>query len=536
MRNANLKVKLTGSFMLMALIIIVGGGIGWWGVYSTYNDLKEIAGVYVPGIKALGIMNEAHTSLQKIEKNLLIPEVYGNEAEKTRQVKLMETYAGRADKAWKVYEPLPKTAEEAALWNQLKPAWETWKKENAQAIELAKNGKQEEAVALSTGKAREAFYGSQKLLDELIEVNDKAAQAMQQHAESMGGMYKTLTMGGSIVGSVLAVFLGLFLSGYITRPIHRAVEGIFEGAEQVAAASGQVSAASQSLAEGASEQASALEETSSSLEEMSSMTRQNADNAGQAKSMMEQARGILGTVDRNMTEMTRAIDEITQTSEETGKIIKTIDEIAFQTNLLALNAAVEAARAGEAGAGFAVVANEVRNLAMRAAEAAKNTSTLIENTITAVKGGNELTQRTQQSFRENMDIVVKIGSLVDEIAAASGEQAQGIEQINKAVTEMDKVTQQTAANAEESASASEQMTAQAAQLRQHVEGLVSLIEGERSSAGRVEASAPPPAGHKGALRINREFPKPKPSSVPSGRKTTRPEEVIPFEEGNFKDF
>jgi methyl-accepting chemotaxis protein len=483
-----LSVKLTGSFMLVALIIAVGGGIGWWGVSSTFRDLKEISDVHVPGIKALGIINEAHTSLQKIEKNLLIPEVYGNGAEKERQIKLVETYSARADKAWKIYEPLPRTSDEAALWNSLKPAWEAWKKDNGQVIELAKAGRHDEAVALSTGRARESFYASQKLLDDLIEANDKASRATQQSAETMGTMYKTLTLVGSIAGTLLAVFLGFFLSAYITRPINRAVAGISEGADQVAAASGQVSAASESLAEGASEQASSLEETSSSLEEMSSMTRQNADNAGQAKSMMGQARQVLDTVDRNMGNMARAIDEITHTSEETGKIIKTIDEIAFQTNLLALNAAVEAARAGEAGAGFAVVANEVRNLAMRAAEAAKNTSTLIENTITAVKGGNELTQLTRQSFQENMEIVAKIGNLVDEIAVASQEQAQGIEQINKAVAEMDRVTQSTAASAEESASASEQMTAQAAQLKQHVTELVSLVEGGKHRNDRTLAA------------------------------------------------
>jgi methyl-accepting chemotaxis protein len=482
-----LSVKLTGSFMLIALIIVVGGGIGWWGVTSTFRDLKQISDVHVPAIKALGIINEAHTSLQKYEKNVLIPKIYTSEAEMTRQIKLVEEYSGRAEKGWKIYEALPRTAEETALWDSLKPAWEAWKKDNAQVIELARAGKHDDAVALSATRAREAFYVSQKILDNLIEASDKATRATQQSAETMGSIYKTLTLFGSIVGSILAVFLGFFLSAYITRPINRTVAGISEGAEQVAAASGQVSAASESLAEGASEQASSLEETSSSLEEMSSMTKQNAENAGQAKAMMGQARQVLDTVDKNMGNMTRAIDEITHTSEETGKIIKTIDEIAFQTNLLALNAAVEAARAGEAGAGFAVVANEVRNLAMRAAEAAKNTSTLIENTIKAVKDGNELTQLTQRSFRENMDIVTKIGSLVEEIAAASQEQAQGIEQINKAVAEMDRVTQSTAASAEESASASEEMTAQASQLKQHVAEIVLLVSGEQSSTGHAHA-------------------------------------------------
>jgi methyl-accepting chemotaxis protein len=210
------------------------------------------------------------------------------------------------------------------------------------------------------------------------------------------------------------------------------------------------------------------------------MTKQNADNANQAKAMMAETKKIVEKVDSHMSKMAAAIAEITKTSEETGKIIKTIDEIAFQTNLLALNAAVEAARAGEAGAGFAVVADEVRNLAMRAAEAARNTNGLIENTIKAVKQGNELTSATREAFRENVIVAGKVGQLIDEIAAASQDQAQGISQINKAVSEMDKVTQETAAGAEESASASEELTAQAEQMKGYVSNLVAVIGGKAS--------------------------------------------------------
>ena len=195
------------------------------------------------------------------------------------------------------------------------------------------------------------------------------------------------------------------------------------------------------------------------------MTRKNAESANYSKSLMAEARQIVEKVNRSMNDMTSAISEVTKSSEETGKIIKTIDEIAFQTNLLALNAAVEAARAGEAGAGFAVVAEEVRNLAMRAAEAARSTSSLIENTITGIRNSNELTVMTQKGFQETVEITGKIGALIEEIAAASDEQARGIEQINVAISEMDKLTQRNAATAEESASASEEMSSQADQLK-----------------------------------------------------------------------
>lgn len=289
----------------------------------------------------------------------------------------------------------------------------------------------------------------------------------------------------AILISVLAVGLLMATAGWIlarstVRPIFQAADFLNRTAGEVTNAANQISSSSHSLAEGAAEQASSLEETSSSLEEMSSMTKQNADNANQAKTMMAETKKIVEKVDSHMGKMAGAIAEITRTSEETGKIIKTIDEIAFQTNLLALNAAVEAARAGEAGAGFAVVADEVRNLAMRAAEAAKNTNGLIDNTIKAVKQGNQLTSETQEAFRENVAVAGKVGQLIDEIAAASQEQAQGISQINKAVAEMDKVTQQTAASAEESASASEELTAQAEQMKCSVSDLVAVIGGKAS--------------------------------------------------------
>ena len=284
-----------------------------------------------------------------------------------------------------------------------------------------------------------------------------------------------------VIGGLIIVF-SFFKIGSIIKQLNRCIAGLTESSEQVRSASVEVSSSSQSLAEGTSEQAASLEETSSSLEEMSSMTKQNADHASQAKAMMAEANHIVQKVNRHMVDMAGAVGEITRSSEETGKIIKTIDEIAFQTNLLALNAAVEAARAGEAGAGFAVVADEVRNLALRASEAAKNTSYLIENTTKAVRKGNELTNSTQEAFKENAAISKKIAQLVDEIATASGEQAHGIVQVNTAMTEMDKVIQSTAASAEVSAAASEELSAQAEQMKVFVGDLINVIGGNSNTA------------------------------------------------------
>jgi len=331
---------------------------------------------------------------------------------------------------------------------------------------------------------------------------------------------------------VLTVVAVTFFARSITVPVTRSVKNLNDAADQVASASGQVSSASQSLAEGASEQAASIEETSSSLEEMSSMTKQNADNASTADKLMKESRQMVERANGSMTELTQSMEDISKASDETSKIIKTIDEIAFQTNLLALNAAVEAARAGEAGAGFAVVANEVRNLAMRAAEAAKNTSVLIEGTVKKVKEGSELVERTNAAFAEVSKSAAKVADLVSEIAAASHEQAQGIDQINKAVAEMDKVTQQTAANAEESASASEEMNAQAEQMKDIAAELMMLVGGRietRSSASA--ASAPSQAVLKKVLSF-------KGFGKKAGAKAdgVRPEAVIPLDDGDFKNF
>ncbi len=207
------------------------------------------------------------------------------------------------------------------------------------------------------------------------------------------------------------------------------------------------------------------------------MAKHNAENADQCNHVVQETKEIVANVMGHLKSMGEAIQRISQSSEETVKIIKTIDGIAFQTNLLALNAAVEAARAGEAGAGFAVVAEEVRNLAMRAAEAAKNTNALIDNTVKAVHVGNDLMEATQTAFQRNVEIAQRMDDLVSGIAAASREQVQGIEQVNGAVTEMERVAQQNAANAEESAATSERIGAQAEQIKGFVVQLGALAKG-----------------------------------------------------------
>ncbi len=297
----------------------------------------------------------------------------------------------------------------------------------------------------------------------------------------------------------LALLTGLIYAVISTkgtvRKLKSVIKGITDASNQVASSSSQVASTSQQLAEGASEQAAAIEETSSSLEEMASMARQNAENASQANQLMAEASRIARQANSSMDRLISSMADISNASEETQKIIKTVDEVAFQTNLLALNAAVEAARAGEAGAGFAVVADEVRNLALRAAEAARNTANLIERTVMKVYEGSNLVSRTGAEFREVASTVAKSGELVGEIATASQEQAQGIEQVNRAVADIDKVNQQNSASAEESASAAEALNAQSQQMRELVDGLVVLVGGHGDRSGNEESSFPRGKAH-----------------------------------------
>jgi hypothetical protein len=293
---------------------------------------------------------------------------------------------------------------------------------------------------------------------------------------------------GLLFAAGLGVGVAFWMTRSITKPLQRIIDVLSGGAEQVTSAASQVSQSSQELAEGASEQAASIEETSSSLEEMASMTRQNAEGAKQANTLAGETQDAAEEGNDKMEQMLQAINDVNESADETSKIIKTIDEIAFQTNLLALNAAVEAARAGEAGQGFAVVADEVRSLAQRAAEAAKTTAELIEGSKANTERSVSIVEEVAKSLGDMNEKAKKVNELVGEINAASQEQDQGISQINVAITQVDQVTQRVAANAEESASASEEMTAQAELLMESVIELLSMVQGKKEGAAHLQRS------------------------------------------------
>lgn len=544
MKKWGIGGKLFAGFGILALIILFGGMVGFYGVYTTENALDRVARSNLPAVYGLEMVAKSMAEMRKIELVLIYEmDVDTIKAQHQRLEKAQKEF----DEGWKTFEMVPRTQEEEALWKDFKGKFDVWKSINQNIVALLKQGyeKRAEAHELSFGKSRENYLLCETVLNKIIALNVKEADDFAGKTLTRAALSRYAALFGTLLGVALAIVFGFIIGRSITRPINRLIAGLSDGAEQVSSASGQVSAASQSLAEGSSQQAAALEETSASIEEMASMTSQNAENANSANTLMSETSRVVGDAEASMQSLTKAMREITASSEDMAKIIKTIDEIAFQTNLLALNAAVEAARAGEAGAGFAVVADEVRNLAMRSAESAKNTANLIDESITRIRNGSEIVTRTNDAFGKVTANAKKVGDLVGEIAAASHEQAQGVSQISKAIAEMDKVVQQNAANAEESASAAEELNAQATGMKEHVGELVVLVKGGDGVSAHAEGQSPEivkrggktlslaaTATHPGLPGVSGKNRK-----TPPGARIVKPAEVIPMDEKDeFKDF
>ena len=501
--------------------------IGWEITNSINSAIDEVIEPAIHkatqnnNIEALSQWTRVESGLdQDVVQNFLLQRIYAINLTKTEK-----------DAQWQAYqEQLKKSQAGLAEWTQLVNGDQSLEKtanEIKRSLEqYAATGKDFYNAVLTSRKADADMAVSVKsVVDNMNVLKTTLEEKIDSVTASTNVFLMVLIAAGVVVGVVLAIVI----TRSIVKPINQIIQDLTDGAQQVAAASTQVSSASQSLAEGATEQAAGLEETSSSLEEMSSMTRQNADNAQQANLLASETSKSANEGVSSMAHMNRAIEEIRASSDETAKIIKVIDEIAFQTNLLALNAAVEAARAGEAGKGFAVVAEEVRNLAIRSAEAAKNTSSLIEESVKNAQNGVGISVEVTRVFEEIVQKIDRTSNLISEITAASQEQAQGIDQVNTAVGQMDKVTQQNAANAEESASASEELSAQAEQMNSVVQRLVSLVTG--TSEKDLSVSSYSKAGSLGTSdRLYHQIAR----SIPSTSQNTPAETVSTGKD--FNDF
>jgi methyl-accepting chemotaxis protein len=368
---------------------------------------------------------------------------------------------------------------------------------------------------------RDLLQGINHTLDAVVAPISEAAAVLDKVADRD----LTIRMQGEYKGEFAKMKNALNAA---IRQLQEALTEVVAGAEQVDVASSEISSGSQALAQGASEQAISLQEMSSSLQEMASMTKQSAANAKEAKSMVDGARASAEKGMDSMSRLSQAIGKIKESSDQTGKIVKTIDEIAFQTNLLALNAAVEAARAGEAGKGFAVVAAEVRNLAMRSAEAAKSTASLIEASAKNAEGGVAINQEVLKNLQEISVQVKKVSEVMAEIAAASAQQSQGVDQITTAVGQMNQVTRQTAASAEESASAAEELLSQSAEMKSLVASFKLTNAGE--SMRGAETAPPRSSGVRVASKAELDRGKGKTTA-----KRLEAEKLVPFHDDDDDD-
>ncbi|MGN6371031.1 MAG: methyl-accepting chemotaxis protein [Phycisphaerae bacterium] len=361
------------------------------------------------------------------------------------------------------------------LETSYRPAAEFYDLCNTQLIHAVQSHDQKAVDALLSGPLREKYEAHRAAIDKVVDLANQETSDIEANTRHVFAVSMTI-----LWSFIATIFFGSIVCGWLIRrsivkPLSQLAGTLRSGAEQVASAANQVSTASQSLAKGASQQAASLEETSAALEQMTSMSRKTSETASQADTLASESGAAIAEGETAVKRMSTSIREIQQSAEETAKILKVIDEIAFQTNLLALNAAVEAARAGEAGKGFAVVADEVRNLAMRCAEAAKNTTQLIEKSAENARNGTTTATEVQTALSRITQSSTKVQSLVVEIAAGNKEQAQGITQVGTAVTSIDQVTQSNAASAEESAAASEELSAQANTFKTAVDELAHII-------------------------------------------------------------
>lgn len=479
-----LGTKLISGFLAVAVITLIVGYVGFWGTNRMLGHIEVLGMNCLPSVESSVTIDGTMEKIGGVINGLLNPNL--TREERQQEYAEIDGAFSELKKSCGVYESISHSAEETRLWREFVAAHDEWKMEADKYLQISRgleNTGAGKAEQLYDEMGKQARYVASKkdhamtMLDRIVTMNEENAKEADTQSDNDGATVKTASVIGMLLGFALALGLGFIISRGISRPLNRIIEGLSLGAEQVGSASEQVASSSQSLAEGASEQASSLEETSSSLEEMSSMTKQNAENARQCNTLSVEASNAADKGTSAMQGMARAMQDIKKSSDETAKIIKVIDEIAFQTNLLALNAAVEAARAGEAGKGFAVVAEEVRNLAQRSAEAAKNTSSLIEGSQKNAENGVRSTEELMGILNEITGSIKKVSALAGEVTAASEEQSQGISQVNEAVSQMDQVTQQTASNAEESSSASEELAAQAQQMQDIVAELNRLVKG-----------------------------------------------------------
>ena len=464
-------------YVLIGMALIFLGMVAFVGFFFTQKGAKDMTTLYKDRLIPIAGFSNIRDDIARINVSLLKIIIADNNAKKNEEYKKISDYSTEMDDLFTKYEATKLDPYEVENIKKYKDALQEFNDFKKVVISLCGAEKDAQAIAYYNKNQSLPDKLSDTAMD-LADYNEKVADEINTQNDKDIVTTNIMLISINILAIVLLLIFGLMISDMITRPIKTAIDNLNDGMREVSSASTQVAAASQQLAEGTSEQAAAVQETSSTLEETSSMVNQNRENTQEAAALAKQAKQYAEKSSSEMSEMAQSMSELKNSSNEIAKIIKVIDEIAFQTNILSLNAAVEAARAGDAGKGFAVVAEEVRNLAQRSAQAAKDTAVIIESNIELSEGSVVIAKKVRESVESIEDQAKKVSDLLDEISVATNEQAQGVDQINKAVAQMEIVLSGNAQTAEESASASRSLSDQAINVKEIVDTLVVLVDGE----------------------------------------------------------
>jgi len=465
--------KLLTTFSVTFLLIVALLGLY---VQQTHQSNQQLTRVLHTLNKKLEIGNTielATTEMQGAQRGLMLSYEAKDAASAPPYVQVYEESGRKIDNSLTDLEPLITSDTERAALQSVRENRATWAPRFQELAAICASGDTDKAYALRS---------QNKVISAAMHSSAQALVKEQENSLDLAEKESTASLTRSLWFTGIAVFLSLLvgtivflLVNHITGSLKQTVEQLSDGANQLTEGAGHISASSQTLASGTSQQAEAISETSSASEEIGSLTRRNAENATRASGLMENTTTLVADANRSLTDMQHSMKAMNESSTRVGNIIKIIDQIAFQTNILALNAAVEAARAGDAGKGFAVVADEVRNLAHRSAEAAKDTSALIEESMAKSHEGSSKLDLVATSIRAITESAAQVKGLVDEVKSGSAEQTKGIELISSKMAHIEKITQSAAANAEEGAATGEQMQAQATSLHGIVETLRVMV-------------------------------------------------------------